>query len=506
MSTALLAITPLNGPWPLHDTSATRELEAPALAARTGGVLMASAGLAVARLALAMAPTATRVHVWAGPGNNGGDGLVAARHLHAAGLAVVVSLLADPARLPTDARRAWQDAQAAGVPVHSGIAAAADADLHIDALLGLGASRAPQGDIAAAIELLNRQTAPVLAVDLPSGLHADTGALLGTAAIQAQATLALLTLKPGCFTHQGRDCAGAVWLADLGVTPSATDIHLSGPPPTAYRPHAAHKGSRGDVLVVGGALGMAGALELAAGAALAAGAGRVYVSRLADEPGGGWEPPLARPELMLHPRAWLAAPQWLSSKTVVCGCGGGDVVRSALPPLLAHATRLVLDADALNAIATDPMLLHLLRKRQARRQPTLCTPHPLEAARLLGLRTAQVQQDRLSAARALAEHLHCTVLLKGSGSVIATCNVDPAPPSACWINSTGNAALATAGTGDVLAGWAGGLWVQQPDSAPQAIAIAAAWQHGHAADGFAHSTPGRALRAAELIERLAAGQ
>ena len=507
MVSSILPVTACNGPWPLHDAAASRRLEADASASHASGELMARAGLAVARLALALAPQARRVHVWAGPGNNGGDGLVAARHLHRAGLCVSVSLLGDPARLPDDAAHAWQAAQAAGVPWQRGLAPGFEADLHIDALLGLGVRRAPQGEMADAIERLNGQAAPVLAVDLPSGLHPDTGAILGKAAVQAGATLALLTLKPGCFTHRGRDCAGALWLASLGAEAPASGLVLSGPPALLQRPHAAHKGTHGNVLAVGGAAGMRGAAWLAASAALAAGAGRVVVSCIDEIESDAASPcPQALPprlELMTHQRAWLAAPTWLSQQTVVCGCGGGNGIQAALPPLLAHAARLVLDADALNAIAEDNALLTLLQSRGMRGLPTLCTPHPLEAARLLSQTTTQVQGNRLDAAHALALRLRSAVLLKGSGSVIAAPagTSTTAPP--CWINSTGNAALATAGTGDVLAGWVAGLWAQQPTATPQQMAVAAAWQHGFAADQHARFAPGRPLRATDLIERLA---
>ena len=455
---------------------------------------MATAGLAVARLALAIAPHATRVRVWAGPGNNGGDGLVAARHLHQAGKSVQVCLIGDAGRLPADAAQALRDALAAGVALQQNAYDMAAADLAIDALLGLGTRRAPQGALADAINALNDGAAPVLAVDIPSGLHPDTGTVIGAAAVRATATLALLSLKPGCFTHQGRDHAGAVWFSDLGVKAAQPTAWLSGAPASHPRPHAAHKGSHGDVLVIGGAPGMTGAAWLAASAALAAGAGRVYTSLL-DE--GVGQVVRHRLELMAQTQAWLQAPPPLSARTVVCGCGGGDAVRTALPPLLSHAGRLVLDADALNAISADPALLQLLQRRATRGLATLVTPHPLEAARLLGVPTPDVQQDRLAATRILAQRLGATVLLKGSGSIIA------APGAVPVINSTGNAALATAGTGDVLAGWAGGLWAQRPGSSAHDIATTAAWLHGRAADLFAGRCAGRPLRATDLIEAMA---
>ena len=451
--------------------------------------------MATAKLARALAPHATHVYVWAGPGNNGGDGLVAARHLHRAGQRVTVMLLADSARLPADAVAALHAAQAAGVGITSDIASAArGADLVIDALLGLGTRRAPEDAMAAAIAHINACGAAVLAVDIPSGLHPDTGVALGASAVRATATLALLTLKPGCLTCEGRDHAGVLWLDTLGVEAAAPSAWLSAPPAPAARRQATHKGSYGDVAVVGGAAGMVGAAWLAARAALAAGAGRVFCSLL-----DGHAPLLdpARPELMGRSAWWLSPPGVLAETTVVCGCGGAAAVRGSLPPLLSNARRLVLDADALNAIATDPALQPLLRARARRGLATLLTPHPLEAARLLGISGAAVQADRLAAAAALAAATGAAVLLKGSGSVIAA---DGLP---LRINPTGNAALATAGTGDVLAGWAAGLWAQQPGAHPADIAAQAAWQHGHAADLWLCAGHRAPLLAADLIEALA---
>jgi len=168
--------------------------------------------------------------------------------------------------------------------------------------------------------------------------------------------------------------------------------------------------------------------------------------------------------------------------TAVCGCGGGEAVRTALPAVLSRAARLVLDADALNAVATDPALQALLVQRSARQRAAVLTPHPLEAARLLGCRVGDVQADRLAQARELARRFGAVVLLKGSGSVIAT------PDGAATINPTGNALLATAGTGDVLAGWIGALWAQ--GATAEQAAIAATYQHGAAAEAWAQ--PGQA--------------
>jgi hydroxyethylthiazole kinase-like uncharacterized protein yjeF len=485
-------IAPDNGPWPLHDAAASRRAEAAALAHAAPFALMQRAGGSAARLALALAPHASRFTVFAGPGNNGGDGLVAATQLHRAGQQVQVVLFADAARLSADAATALRDAQAAGVSI-TDTWDGEPGDLVIDALLGLGTNRAPDGRIAEAITRLNTTRSPVLAVDLPSGLQADTGQPLGGLAVRASATLALLTLKPGLFTGHGRDLAGTVWFDALDVATDGATAGLGGPPAQAPRAHGSHKGSYGDVAVVGGAPGMTGAAWLAATAALAAGAGRVYCSLLDTHA------PLllpGHPELMGRERCWATAPAVLNASTVACGCGGGDAVRDVLPQLLAHSGRLVLDADGLNALAGDTSLQSLLRSRTTRGRETVLTPHPLEAARLLGVTAADVQADRLRAATQLAERLGTVVVLKGSGSVIA------APGELPTINPSGNAWLATAGTGDVLAGWLAGLWAQ--GGSGHAAALAATWQHGHAADVAAAGGRRRPLLAGELITALQA--
>jgi hydroxyethylthiazole kinase-like uncharacterized protein yjeF len=228
---------------------------------------------------------------------------------------------------------------------------------------------------------------------------------------------------------------------------------------------------------------MQGAARLAARAALACGAGRVYLDLLGLPEG---EPADAgRPELM---RGHLGA---LPGAVGVIGCGGSDAIAALLPSLLAQLSRAVVDADALNAIAADTGLQALLKSRPA--GTTLLTPHPLEAARLLGRDTASVQADRLAAAQTLAARLGCTVVLKGSGSVIASPGARPA------VCASGGAALATAGSGDVLAGWLGGLWAQAPDTDAHAIACMGVDAHGRAGEVAG------VLRAGDLIERLAAG-
>jgi hydroxyethylthiazole kinase-like uncharacterized protein yjeF len=487
-------ILPASTALALHGPASSRALETAAQAGLPAHSLMERAGLAVAKLARAIAPLARQVWVLCGPGNNGGDGLVAGRLLAAAGLQVHLTLLNEGKPLPTDAAAALRAAQAAGLEIHTRLAdVPASPDLVIDALLGLGLSRAPSAPLAEAIALINRQSCPVLAVDLPSGLQSDSGALAGMEAVRAQHTLALLSLKPGLFTAQGRDHAGELWFDPLGTADKQpADAWLSSSAELrdwqAPGAHSSHKGSQGDLLVIGGAPGMRGAAWLAGSAGLGAGAGRVYVCLLEDSEQAPWPP---RPELMRWPEARLASPEHWQDLTLVCGCGGGAAVRGVLPALLTRAARLVLDADALNAIAADPSLQALLRQRAAQGLASILTPHPLEAARLLGCSAAKVQADRLGAAAALGEQLQCTVILKGSGSIVASPGELPA------INSSGNAALATPGSGDVLAGWLGGLWARRTQAGPHALARSAAYWHGAAAQGQ-HGP----LRAADLIERM----
>jgi hydroxyethylthiazole kinase-like uncharacterized protein yjeF len=356
-----------------------------------------------------------------------------------------------------------------------------DCDFCIDALLGTGATRPAEGRLAAWIAYINRLHVPVLAVDLPSGLNADSGATAGPC-VRASHTLSLLTLKPGLFTAQGRDLTGELWHESLGADVFSVPAQalLTGRPEIQRRLHDSHKGSYGDVAVVGGAPGMTGAALLAATAALHHGAGRVFIGLL---DGGSMVVDPTQPEFMFRTPESLDRAQL----TVVAGCGGGSAIATQLPRLLSATARLVLDADALNAIASDSQLAHLLRARQGRERQTVLTPHPLEAARLLGRTSSDVQHDRLDAAQQLAQDFGCTVVLKGSGTVIA------APNKTTAINPTGNARLATAGTGDVLAGMIGAR-LAQGETAFEA-ACAAVWLHGRAADQW---TAGQALTAGAL--------
>jgi hydroxyethylthiazole kinase-like uncharacterized protein yjeF len=258
--------------------------------------------------------------------------------------------------------------------------------------------------------------------------------------------------------------------------------------PSAARTHASHKGNQGDVIVVGGqgmdagGAGMTGAALLAGRAALHAGAGRVYVALLSGKGSdtATWDPQC--PELMFRRFKTIVADRvLLRQASMVCGCGGGDAVADALPSLLSVCHSLVLDADGLNRTAEDPMLQSLLRARGKRGQITVITPHPLEAARLLSCTTAEVMNDRIAAAQNLSRHFDAICVLKGSGTVVA------APGELPHINSSGNAALATAGTGDVLAGWIGAALAAQKaaPSTPHQAVLRTVFAHGHQADRWA---------------------
>ena len=482
-------------PHPLHDTAATRAIEKALASQLAPHTLMQRAGLASAQLARALAPHARQIWVLCGPGNNGGDGLEAAALLQKRGLAVTATWLGDEARLPSDAAASLAHARTAGVVFADAPQQALTGDdLCIDALLGIGLApqsteqRRPPARWLAALQAMREAATPMLNLDAPSGLHADTGAWAqGFAPTQPvlapQHTLALISLKPGLLTAHGRDAVGTLWLDSLGADPVMLDgqasAWLAGPPAVHPRLHASHKGSYGDVAVVGGegltvrGMGMQGAALLAASAALHAGAGRVLLSLLDDDTA---YITAAMPELMQRHFSALD----LAALTVVCGCGGGVAIKTVLGTVLNHAAQLVLDADALNAMADTPAWQQALRERSG--GSTVITPHPLEAARLLHTSVQAVQADRMCAAQSLAERFQCVCVLKGSGTVVAS-----ADGSLPRLNPTGNARLATAGTGDVLAGMVGARLAA--GMAAVDAACCAVYEHGRLADVWPRSQP-----------------
>ena len=474
--------------WPLYTVNQTRAIEQEAHKALPAFTLMQRAGLATAQLALAIAPHAKKIWIACGPGNNGGDGLEAAAQLQAWGKQAVVTWLGEEGQVPNDSQRAWQNAKSAGVEFVS--KPPQQFDLAVDALFGIGAHRAPEGMMTTWLQIMQDSNTSVLCVDTPSGLLADTGQWLGLqqGSPANRHTLSLLTLKPGLFTADGRDAAGQVWFNDLGVKPTQTPsawLQCS-PPDRPNLPHNSHKGTFGDVCILGGAPGMTGAAVLSALGALHGHAGRVFVGLLDQE--AQHAVMAAHPTLMIRDAQALP----LGTSTVVCGCGGGDLVHSHLPKVLSFASKLVLDADALNVIARDTSLQTLLKKRQLRQRVTVITPHPLEAARLLGISSQQVQSDRLGAAQQLANQFQVTVALKGAGSIVANTSHTPT------INYSGNARLATAGTGDVLSGLIG-AYLGHSDNAFDAT-CRAVFEHGHVADTW--PCDGTPLDAATLASRV----
>jgi hydroxyethylthiazole kinase-like uncharacterized protein yjeF len=472
---------------PLHGLTATRQIERSALRQAPPQGLIELAGVTVAQLVRAIAPHARRVVVVCGPGLNGADGLIAARTLRQWGINDVLAV--DLAPVSPAAARQWaqQEALAAEVALTRDWPPTG-ADVVIDALLGIGARDTLSADMAAGCEWLNRLACPVLCVDVPSGLDCDTGNPLFEALAPPgeRHTLSLLTLKPGLFTGIGRDLAGHIWHQALGCEPL-----LASTPPTAHlwapsdyvwasRPaaHHSHKGSHGDVMVVGGDTGqhsgqrMIGAAVLAARAALHAGAGRVYLGLVGTEGAAPlWMDP-AEPGLMLRPAN--GATQMPPHAILVCGCGGGEALADVLPALLASEHPLVLDADALNLIARDTQAQDAMDQRAQQQRFTVITPHPLEAARLCGLSTTEVQAQRLAVASQLSQRWRCVTVLKGSGTVVSDSDGD------ITINGSGNGRLATAGTGDVLAGMVGAALARSGCSVT--AVRQAVYAHGQMAD------------------------
>lgn len=483
----------------LYTVAEIREIEQAALANLPEGTLMQRAGHAAAKAILELTPKPhgeAKVLVLAGPGNNGGDALETAWRLEQAGIQVTVLNYADPARQSPDALNALQRAKNTtarfGDPFFLPSITSTRWTLVVDGLFGIGLKRPITAALRGVIMAINSLDCPLFSLDIPSGLNADTGVVVGEdgVVVRATHTITFIGDKPGLHTCDGRDCAGKIQLARLDIERKhfkAARAHLNAiklfSGALHKRRHNSHKGSYGDLAVLGGAQGMAGAPILAARAAAKCGAGRVFAVFLGDAPAYD----SVQPELMCRD----ARDFDFSAAATVAGPGLGTsrAAHDALQRVLNTRMPLVLDADALNLIALEPGLQQKLARRS---DGAILTPHPLEAARLLGLSSAQVQADRLAAARELSSRFRCIVVLKGSGTVIARPNGNVA------VNSTGNPALATAGTGDVLAGICGALLAQGwPD---WEAALSAVWLHGHAADVLVEQGVGPlGLAASELI-------
>ncbi|HSA88350.1 MAG TPA: NAD(P)H-hydrate dehydratase [Burkholderiales bacterium] len=450
---------------PIYPTEDIRRIERGAGVAESE--LMERAGAAAAEAATRIASDKTKdILVLAGPGNNGGDARVVAKILKEKFFRVSLASQMDEL-----ADKPW--------------------GLVIDGLFGIGLAREITGEYAALVDYANRQRCPVLALDIPSGLHSDTGRVLGHA-VRATHTVTFIALKPGLLTLDGPDHCGTLEVAGLGL--AAREIV----PPSAWvadpaafrsllkpRPRNFHKGMAGSVAILGGAAGMTGAALLAGRAALKMGAGRVYVGVLSEEVPVDF----SNPELMLrHPDDALG--QDLDAIVVGPGIGQGERAEALVGAALASELPCVLDADALNLISESEDLRHACARRAAE---TLLTPHPAEAARLLALSTADVQADRVKAARILSENLKAHVVLKGAGSVLA------ARDGHWFVNTSGNAGMASAGMGDVLAGILGALLAQRYSG--ESALVLGVHLHGAAADDLAAAGIGPiGLTAGELVD------
>ena len=492
---------------PLYRSPALRVFEA----AHADHPLMARAGAVAAAWAEALADGG-RILVLAGPGNNGGDAFVVAEHLRARHFEVSVVFPGTAEKLPADAAAAYRRFVAAGGRSEAAIPTVARWHLIVDGLFGIGLTRAPGGAYATLIEAANalavRDACPLVALDVPSGLDADTGRTFAPC-IRATHTLSFIGAKPGLYTADGPDHCGEIRIAglDLGFDAAApvTDPKLKLDPPAGHliapalfadrlvpRRRNTHKGSYGSACIVGGAPGMLGAALLAGRAALHLGCGRVHLGLIdPDAP----RVDLQQPELMLRRADDLFANDTLAADLTALAVGPGlgrsDAAREPLERALDAGCDLplLLDADALNLIAADGELAAALGTRSA---PVVLTPHPAEAARLLGCGTAEVQADRVAAALELAARHRATVVLKGCGSVVAT------PAGEWFINTSGNPGLATAGSGDVLSGLAVALLAQGWPATD--AALAAVHLHGLAAERLAAAGIGpTGLTAGETI-------
>lgn len=481
---------------PLYRAAQVREFDRRAIVDTgiDGYALMTRAAAAALRQLRQQWPNARRLCVVCGAGNNAGDGYVLARLAQAEGLDVRVGFLSDPAALRDAAQTAWADAQAAHVVAAPFTAELLhEADVIVDALLGTGLDRPLNGAWLDAVRAINAAAAPVLAVDIPSGLHADTGAVLG-AAVTAAVTITFIADKAGLHTGYGPDHVGRVRVAALDVP----DAVRADTVPAAWRlapewlrtvvpgrrARTAHKGTFGHVLVIGGQPGMSGAARLAAEAAARVGAGWVSV---VTHPTHAAVLNQGRPELMVHGSGGAGelteVLQRASVLAVGPGLGQGDWARDLLIKTWDSGLPLVVDADALNLLAQEPF----------RRDDWILTPHPGEAARLLRCTPAEVQADRYAAVHALQLRYGGVIVLKGAGTLVAD-------GSRCHVVTAGNPGMASGGMGDVLTGVIAGCCAQ--GLSLSTAAAAGALMHALAGDAAAAADGERGLLAADLLPEL----
>lgn len=485
-------------PTSLYSTDGSRAIDRLALAQDDlpEGALMERAGAAALAVLRQQFPAARRLLICCGGGNNGGDGYVVARLAAEAGLApVLLPVVPETALRGEAALMAAQTERVPRIALADLPAALNNTDLVVDALLGTGLASRVRADMATVIGCLNAGHRPVLSLDIPSGLNADTGAVMGLA-VRASATITFICVKQGLLTGEGRDHCGQLWFDDLDVLPgdyTAVPVSCHRPSPALLsdwlprRQRGGHKGRYGHVLVIGGDHGYGGAVIMAAQAAGRSGAGLVSVATRPEH----CAPLLTRqPEMMVRGVEDTAdlAPLLARASVVVIGPGLGQEKwgRTLLRAALDSALPLVVDADALNLLCDAVDFTP--------RANWVLTPHPGEAARLLDTDTASVQRDRFAALAALQAETGGTVLLKGVGTLIGSDGQGPA------LISYGNPGMGTGGMGDVLSGMIGGLLAQ--GLPPAAAATCGALAHALAGDRVAVAQGERGMLATDLLSHL----
>lgn len=438
--------------------------------------LMEKAGLSLAEFIRTRINPQGRVLILVGPGNNGGDGIVAARILRDWGVAVSLQGWLDPETLPDDARHAWEQWFIRYGSIEQGLRLPENCELIVDALFGIGLNRTLEAEWINRLQQINLLPCPILAVDVPSGVDAHTGHIHG-AAIQANWTLTFIGLKTGLLTgsaleHTGQIIVDKLELAesDFEDAPQETQFYHVADWPDAIRqllrPINSHKGLFGSLGIIGGGEGMIGAALLAGRAALKCGAGRVTLGLLTNS----LSVDHLQPELMIKPMGSFWGTPHLTTLVIGPGLGTSDSALLAMQTAIDSPLPLIIDADGLNLLARDADLSKKLRTRLS---PVILTPHPAEAARLLNTTTNDIQLNRISSVRAIEQQYNAVVLLKGAGSLIAT-------KGKIAINQSGNPGLSAAGQGDVLSGICGGLLAQ--GLAPYDALVTAVYLHGVAAD------------------------
>ena len=482
-------------PTNIYSVASVREIDRTAIQDHgvPGYTLMTRAGAAAVRAARERFSDATRWQVVCGAGNNAGDGYVVARLAAQEGIVVSVVALVDPGSLTGDAATAYGDfREAGGVVMPWEGQLDAEADLLVDALLGSGLERDVSGDFARAVAAMNSQESRIMALDIPTGVHGDTGRVMGTAVI-ADLTVTFVGLKAGLFTGDGAEHCGAVVFDGLEVPercrPHGDAVYRRISDRLLHRcltrrPRVAHKGDFGHVLVIGGGEGMPGAVRLAGEAALRTGAGLVSI---ATHPSHATVIAGSRPELMSHAIGDAASlAPLLERATAVAfgpGLGTSDWARQVYDSVSELDLPCVWDADALNLLAREPV-------KSERR---IITPHPGEAGRLLGEGTAAVQDDRRSALQSLQQKYGGVIVLKGANTLVSS---HERPP---WLCVAGNPGMASPGMGDVLTGIIAALLAQGIGA--ETSAVVGVQAHARAGDRAAQAGE-RGTIASDLVDEL----